>query len=181
MYKVSQNHIYYNRPLDPFLPGNYLVIARFSGQLLVLCAVRKRIFVFQKPLISREIGDFAGKIRKMIKNLCKNVQSRQGLFCQIGFQSGLFTMPQKRGIYAKVKYSWNLDYKPEPKNRTGYNLFPKTLPKCDYFPGNLMFNEHRIYCSQSPILALIGQYSSPGRQKSVDTGNSQVIALKTGK
>ena len=41
-------------------------------------------------------------------------------------------MPQ-RGAY-KIKYSWALDYKPEPKNRTGYKLFLKTLPKCDWKP-----------------------------------------------
>ena len=36
-------------------------------------------------------------------------------------------MPQKT-----MKLRWELDYKPEPKNRTGYNLFLKTLPKCNW-------------------------------------------------
>ena len=31
-----------------------------------------------------------------------------------------------------IKYSWALDYKPTDNNRTGHNLFLKTLPQCDW-------------------------------------------------
>ena len=35
-----------------------------------------------------------------------------------------------------IKYSWDLDYKPDSNNRTGHNLFLKTLPKCDWKNAN---------------------------------------------
>ena len=125
--QLQSENYNYNRPLDPFLPGNYLVIARFSGQLLMLCAVRKMIFDFEKRLISREIGHFAGKFRKLIKILCKNFQSRHRFFIKL---APIFFNP--------------------------------------IFPGNFMFNECRIYYSQSSILPLIVQYSSLFRKKRVD-------------
>ena len=36
----------------------------------------------------------------------------------------------------KIKYSWELDYKPAGKNRTGHNLLLKTVPKCDWKDAN---------------------------------------------